>query len=335
MMPWFKVDDKLHSHKKVAKAGEAMALWVIAGSWAMDQLTDGFVPDYMVGRLMPGGDGMAQTLVDAGLWIEDDHEGDDGWRFVDWGDYQPTRDDVEAKRDVTRRRWAMNNDPELRKAVRGRDGDNCRYCSKVVDWSDRRSPNGGTYDHVVPISKGGDESAENIVVCCRDCNGRKGAQTPDEVGWPLLPSRSNLGSVQKPSRSSPDSSVPPDPARPVPKDQTQGDTSPEDDATDPKAEAKQQFEDHFWPTYPATNGIKRDKQGALKQWLKLSLEDRRNAVRGAKNKAAHFEATGEQPPYAVRFLRNRDFDDYQKQHTSAGAGPSVHESEFIGGVRAG
>ena len=99
-MAWFKVDDKLHSHKKAARAGiAAMGLWTVAGSWCSDHLTDGFVPDYIAERLAPGeAEQLADRLVAAGFWTKDVHDGDDGWRFNDWDDYQPTRDDVEHKR---------------------------------------------------------------------------------------------------------------------------------------------------------------------------------------------------------------------------------------------
>ena len=101
-MSWFKVDDKLHSHKKIVRAGEAMALWVVAGSWCADQLTDGFVPDYIAARLVPNGLDMAERLVSADLWISDTFDGDDGWRFRDWDEYQPTRSEVEEKRERDR-----------------------------------------------------------------------------------------------------------------------------------------------------------------------------------------------------------------------------------------
>ena len=99
-MPWFKVDDKLHSHKKAARAGvAAMGLWTVAGSWCADQLTDGFVPDYIAQRLAPGeADQLAERLVTAGLWHHDVHDGDNGWRFNDWNHYQPTREHVEQQR---------------------------------------------------------------------------------------------------------------------------------------------------------------------------------------------------------------------------------------------
>ncbi len=102
-MPWFKVDDKLHSHVKAARAGlEAMGLWTIAGSWSMDQLTDGFVPDYIAARLHPKAKRLAAALVKAGLWDEAEKDGDTGWQFHDWDEYQPTRDETEAKREYER-----------------------------------------------------------------------------------------------------------------------------------------------------------------------------------------------------------------------------------------
>lgn len=91
-------------------------------------------------------------------------------------------------------------------------------------------------------------------------------------------------------------------------EQEQG-ASPDGDATD-DVDVDDTFE-LFWAQYPPTNDVKRDKQGALREWRKLTLDERRRAYRGAKNKRAHFEATEEQPPYALRFLRRRDFDDYQ------------------------
>jgi len=103
-MPWFKVDDKLHSHVKVAEAGDAMALWVVAGSWCSDQLTDGFVPAFMVERLMPGGQDMARRLTEVGLWCEDEQDGRKGWRFHAWDEFQPTAEQVEEKREAGRER---------------------------------------------------------------------------------------------------------------------------------------------------------------------------------------------------------------------------------------
>ena len=104
-IPWFMVDDKLHSHMKAARAGaEAMGLWVLAGSWAADQLTDGFIPDYMALRLDSKAKRHAASLVAAGFWIAAEREGERGWQFHEWTDFQPTKEEVQVKRAAARDR---------------------------------------------------------------------------------------------------------------------------------------------------------------------------------------------------------------------------------------
>ncbi|NCN42578.1 HNH endonuclease [bacterium] len=61
-----------------------------------------------------------------------------------------------------------------------RDDYCCQYCAVVFPQKDL------TLDHVVPVKSGGPKTWENLVTCCRDCNQRKGARTPDEAGMPLL-----------------------------------------------------------------------------------------------------------------------------------------------------
>jgi 5-methylcytosine-specific restriction endonuclease McrA len=61
-----------------------------------------------------------------------------------------------------------------RRAIFARDRWTCQYCG------------GGqrtlTIDHVVPRSKGGPSSWDNIVTCCAPCNRRKGDRLPRDVG---------------------------------------------------------------------------------------------------------------------------------------------------------
>lgn len=35
-------------------------------------------------------------------------------------------------------------------------------------------------DHVIPKSRGGSDDLSNLVACCEQCNGQKGAKTPEE-----------------------------------------------------------------------------------------------------------------------------------------------------------
>lgn len=100
-MVWFKVDDGLAFHHKVISAGNsAMGLWVRAGSWSAQQLTNGYIPDHMVPVL--GTAAQARRLVRAGLWTE----ADGGYQFHDWteNDRNPTRDEtiLRRKRDSER-----------------------------------------------------------------------------------------------------------------------------------------------------------------------------------------------------------------------------------------
>lgn len=57
-----------------------------------------------------------------------------------------------------------------------RDNSQCQYCAKYFP------PDTLTMDHVIPKSRGGDNSWTNIVTACKKCNQRKGNKTPIEAG---------------------------------------------------------------------------------------------------------------------------------------------------------
>jgi hypothetical protein len=105
-MGWGKMDDKFHRNRKVrelrrAKGGrEALGTWVFWWSWVLDdpELT-GIVPSY---ELDDAEAKSAEMLVSAGLW--DRIEG--GFRFHDFHDYNPTRSQLDAKREADRTRVA-------------------------------------------------------------------------------------------------------------------------------------------------------------------------------------------------------------------------------------
>jgi 5-methylcytosine-specific restriction endonuclease McrA len=67
-----------------------------------------------------------------------------------------------------------------------RDKFRCQYCGE-------KKPAGElTLDHILPRSRGGDNSPVNVVTACVACNNRKGDRTPAEARMPLLTSQSAL-----------------------------------------------------------------------------------------------------------------------------------------------
>ena len=65
--------------------------------------------------------------------------------------------------------------PVSRRGVLRRDSHRCGYCGKSAN----------TIDHVLPKSRGGADSWENLVACCLRCNNAKSDKTPAEMGWEL------------------------------------------------------------------------------------------------------------------------------------------------------
>lgn len=188
-MVWFKVDDDLWSHPKVEAAGlEAMGLWLLVGSYCGRYLTDGLVPASAPRKMGDEGNKLASRLVRSGLW-EDTGDEDKPWRFHDWLNYNPSKASVLMRQRVDKLKQALNRDPQLRGAIKDRDGEQCRFCGKKVNFNDGKSDAGGTYDHLTPTSQGGQNTADNLVVACRTCNTKKGGRTPTEAGMELLPPR--------------------------------------------------------------------------------------------------------------------------------------------------
>ena len=60
-----------------------------------------------------------------------------------------------------------------------RDEHRCQYCHRVFGTGQL------SLDHVMPRSRGGKSTWENIVCACRKCNVRKGSRTPQEAGMKL------------------------------------------------------------------------------------------------------------------------------------------------------
>lgn len=93
-MAWFKVDDGFWAHPKTFMLSDAaIALWLKAGTWASQMLTDGMIPANAV-SIFRTTDEVAQELVQSGLWRSTGV----GFVFHDWDEYQPSAEVEKTKR---------------------------------------------------------------------------------------------------------------------------------------------------------------------------------------------------------------------------------------------
>jgi 5-methylcytosine-specific restriction endonuclease McrA len=67
-----------------------------------------------------------------------------------------------------------------RRNLFARDGNRCQYCGKKF------ATGGLSLDHVLPRSRGGLATWDNIVCACLRCNVKKGGRTPREAGMKLI-----------------------------------------------------------------------------------------------------------------------------------------------------
>ena len=67
-----------------------------------------------------------------------------------------------------------------RRNIFARDGGRCQYCGRRFPTSEL------SLDHVVPRSRGGLSTWENVVCACARCNARKGGRLPQEAGMTLI-----------------------------------------------------------------------------------------------------------------------------------------------------
>lgn len=124
-MSWFKVDDAFHSSKPVLKIPRkyrlaAIGLWTSAGTWCAQEESDGFFPEWVLEELC-GTPALAKQLINCGLWIavtrpvlasssvsagSSSESEESGWQFKNWSKYQPTRKEMDEKREKDRVRQA-------------------------------------------------------------------------------------------------------------------------------------------------------------------------------------------------------------------------------------
>ena len=166
-MAWYKVDDRLPTSRKVLRIPRdrrvaAIGVWTLAGAWSAHDLTDGFIPAYMIEE-WGGCETDADALVDAGLWERSEDDGDEGFQFVNWGEYQPLKADIEAYREK-----------EREKKRRQRRDSNGKFAGQATVPEVSPGDSGGTPQGLPP--DGGGESAVPVPA--------RPAPSPTYVGVP-------------------------------------------------------------------------------------------------------------------------------------------------------
>lgn len=102
---WFRVDDRFNQHPKLMRVparyrNDAAGLWVRAGCWSSTNLTDGYI-DETVPTMFDGTGTAVTRLANAGLWLP---AAGGGWQMHDWEAWNPTRMQIEERRQAERRR---------------------------------------------------------------------------------------------------------------------------------------------------------------------------------------------------------------------------------------
>lgn len=132
----FFVDDRFYSHRKVMRAAgsphyaSAIALWVLAGSWAAGQLAErhtGRVPLYVLGSFhMPEHEKAVALLLEVGL-LERVEE--DTVQFHDWATWNGVDAKANREAEANRRSSAAYR---LRRCEKGEHGKDCppKTCPK-------------------------------------------------------------------------------------------------------------------------------------------------------------------------------------------------------------
>lgn len=191
-MVWLKVGDTAGTHPITMRGGiggderqtnELFGFVIRCALNSSAHLTDGFI-DESVTHLFGGQhtDRLCAAAKKAGYWKPQRRDGHKGWMLVQDPDYLHIRLKDEISWEKQQKADAAN--PYITVPVRLRDGDACRYCGQIVQWTARRGGRRGTYDHRPPGQPG---TIDTMVVACGSCNfGRSNDPLADEK-YPLRP----------------------------------------------------------------------------------------------------------------------------------------------------
>ncbi|PFG27412.1 hypothetical protein [Corynebacterium renale] len=178
-MAWLRVGDNIVTHPLMSRLleaceydhalkNEAFGLFISMATVSAAHLTDYVVEPGLVGQFAPGHETrLLDVLREAGLVKNHKDEATSRWLYALENDEEFVHMRSKAEVELDRDRQRDRRNPELSIPVRVRDGDQCRWCGKTLNFNDHKSARGGTIDSL----NGHEESTvDTLVVSCRACN---------------------------------------------------------------------------------------------------------------------------------------------------------------------
>lgn len=175
-MTWMKLETLVRSNPKigatVAETGhcDAAWLWLAANTYSRDALTDGYIADFVIPTLIPALPAkvlkaLPDVLVRCGLW----HREADGYRVHDFLHHNPTKAEIEDKRqkDRDRKRGGIHED-----SARNPDGVQVASASHARESAGARSSasysgGGGSTSVIEGTPEGGTGEGRRVGVAGR------------------------------------------------------------------------------------------------------------------------------------------------------------------------
>ena len=156
---------KLERRLGVDGVKSLVALWL----WSAQNKPSGDLSDYSIEDIASYSSwkGKPEIFMEALVDLEWIDEESGKSKIHNWHKHQPHLKKFTYTKRPCSKTWS-----KIKKFVLERDSNRCIYCGASKEQME--------CDHVVPLSKGGDNSISNLASCCPDCNRRKGAKSPDE-----------------------------------------------------------------------------------------------------------------------------------------------------------
>ncbi|WP_370246921.1 hypothetical protein [Nocardioides sp.] len=145
-----------------------------SAAWLTDYVIDSGTAHMLGGARTPT---LARWCVRAGLLTPIKASGIPAWVLLNDPAFIHIRTKVELEWEAQRR--ADTSNTHITVPVRARDGDQCRYCGIVVQWSGPKTNRRAEYDH---RHFGQAATVDTLVVACRSCNGARS----NDPEWDLV-----------------------------------------------------------------------------------------------------------------------------------------------------